>query len=281
MSFTTPITELIQKRTSWRSYSNLKIDEQKEKDLRAFISNPGPSPFGSRTAFHLIEAQAPARGKVPGTYGVIKGANRFIVGAVEKSEHNMEDYGYLFEKIILFATGLDLGTCWMGGTFNRTSYADKISLEQGHILPAICPVGLRAQKRTATDSVFRFAAGSRKRKPWSDIFFDNEFGKALSPDQASEFSIPLEMVRLGPSASNGQPWRIIKKDMLLHLFVTRSKTYKRLFGIDLQRIDMGIAMCHFEMTAREKGLKGKWTKMDPAASRLPAMTEYIASWETE
>lgn len=32
---------------------------------------------------------------------------------------------------------------------------------------------------------------------------------------------------------------------------------------DLQRIDMGIAMCHWALTAQEAGLHGEWAKVDP------------------
>jgi len=279
------IVELIKKRTSWRSYDNLGMDEEAEKDLRKFISNPGEPPFGSKTSFHLIEAKAPERGSVPGTYGVIKGANRFIVGTVERGENDLEDYGYQFEKIILFATQLDLGTCWMGGTFKRTSYAEKVSLKKGYALPAISPVGPRTQKRSTLDKAMRFSAGSKKRKSWSDMFFDRAFGKPLSRDDAGQFAVPLEMVRLGPSASNGQSWRIIKQDERFHFFGRQTKsllkTYKRAFGVDLQRIDIGIAMCHFEMTAHEMGINGNWCKMDHGQDSLPSGTQYFASWETQ
>ena len=33
--------------------------------------------------------------------------------------------------------------------------------------------------------------------------------------------------------------------------------------IKLQNIDMGIAMCHFELTARELGFIGDWNVNDP------------------
>ena len=32
---------------------------------------------------------------------------------------------------------------------------------------------------------------------------------------------------------------------------------------DLQRVDMGIAMCHFELSANEAGHNGQWTIADP------------------
>ena len=51
-----------------------------------------------------------------------------------------------------------------------------------------------------------------------------------------------------------------------------------LFGVqDLQRADMGIAMCHFELSAKELGLKGSWVVEDPALP-LPDKTEYVVTW---
>ena len=69
-------------------------------------------------------------------------------------------------------------------------------------------------------------------------------------------------VRQGPSASNKQPWRILKSADRFHLYLQRTRGYRNVFTRmaqvdDMQRIDMGIAMCHFELTARELGLSGK------------------------
>ena len=79
--------------------------------------------------------------KTLGTYGFIKGASVFIVGAVAKGEWAMEDYGYCMEKNILAATHLGLGTCWLGGTFNRSASASRISKRDDEVIPAITPVG--------------------------------------------------------------------------------------------------------------------------------------------
>ena len=46
---------------------------------------------------------------------------------------------------------------------------------------------------------------------------------------------------------------------------------------DLQRVDLGIAMCHFALVARESGLDGRWVVDDPGLD-LPAGVEYTATW---
>ena len=94
------------------------------------------------------------------------------------------------------------------------------------------------------------------------------------------------MVRLGPSASNKQPWRIVRDGGSWHFAIQRSLFYRtrtlRLAGIaDMPRLDVGIAMCHFELTARELGLRGSWRVADPGLEPHGARTEYSATWVSE
>ena len=67
----------------------------------------------------------------------------------------------------------------------------------------------------------------------------------------------LENVRLAPSALNKQPWRIVKQGENFHFFISNDKEEeKNLYNI--KNIDIGIAMCHFDLTCKEKGIKGKF-----------------------
>ena len=42
-------------------------------------------------------------------------------------------------------------------------------------------------------------------------------------------------------------------------------------------IDMGIAMCHFELSAVELGLAGKWEQMDSSFTGIDNL-QYVVSW---
>ena len=46
----------------------------------------------------------------------------------------------------------------------------------------------------------------------------------------------------------------------------------------MQRVDMGIAMSHFELTANELGLKGTWVIQEPKIEKPDRLTEYTVSW---
>ncbi|MGH4140908.1 hypothetical protein [Clostridium sp.] len=58
-----------------------------------------------------------------------------------------------------------------------------------------------------------------------NCFFETDGLVPLNEDSAGEYVVPLEMVRLGPSASNKQPWRIIKDKNAYHFFLCRTKGY--------------------------------------------------------
>ena len=231
--------------------------------------------------FELIELAGKEQDEIKtlGTYGFIKGASLFIVGAVVKGDRAMEDYGYCMEKNILVATHLGLGTCWLGGTFNRSASASRINKRGDEVVPAITPVGYPTDKRSMRDRTIRFFAKSNSRKSWEELFFCGDTRSPLTRSTAGAYVLPIECVRIGPSASNKQPWRCVKerdKDVF-HFYISRTPGYGEWFpDVSLQDIDMGIAMCHFEVALQEMNLKGSWqnVKFAPPQSTL----EYIVSW---
>jgi len=273
--------ETIKKRVSCRSFDGRPLDNNMKEKLRTFFRENTRGPFGNALRFELIDLTEAERAELKslGTYGVIKGASLFIAGAVVKGARAMEDFGYGMERNILFATTLGLGTCWLGGTLNRAGFARKIGLAAEELMPAISPVGYPAEKRSLTDRAFRFMAKSDKRKPWQELFFDEQPGNPLSKENAGVLEAALEGVRIGPSASNRQPWRIIREGASCHFFLARTPGYDKMLGeIRLQEVDMGIALCHFELAAQELKIPGSWKEAKPAFDA--GTLEYVVSWVT-
>jgi nitroreductase len=275
------IIETIKIRKACRTYSTRAIQPETLAELKQFLSSNKETPFGSNIRFQLIDFNELEIGELKNltTYGVIKGARQFIVGTVEKQPKAMEDYGYCMEKIILRATSMGLGTCWLGGTFKRNGFAGKINLGENELLPVISPVGYSGDKRSVVDRMFRFVAASDKRKPWNELFYLHDIETPLNKENSGSFDTVLECVRIAPSASNKQPWRIIKgrdKDAF-HFYLKRTSGYENIIkDIKLQNVDMGIAMCHFELSAEELGLKGNWSVTDPQIKS--GGMEYIVTW---
>ena len=274
--------ESIRMRTSSRSYDKRPLEPEKRKQIEDYLFSNKKGPFGSTVRFQMFGFAEEERGKTEnlGTYGVIKGTPLFIVGAVINTDKAMEDYGYCMEKNILVATSLGLGTCWLGGMFKRSAFARKIGLTADEVMPAVSPVGYTAQKKTLTDSLFKFLARSKTRNPWQELFYSNDFNTPLIKSDVERYATCLEAVRLAPSASNQQPWRILKEEgnNTFHFYLRRARMYTKSFRrIDLQKVDMGIAMCHFELSAKELGLKANWQQQGNRISSKDE--EYIMSWK--
>ena len=140
-------------------------------------------------------------------------------------------------------------------------------------MPAVAAVGYAVDEGFSKDRIRRMA-GSNFRRPPEELFFNGTFDTPLSPADSGAYAEALEMVRWAPSASNRQPWRIVRTSTGWHFYLARTKGYGKgtlLFAMlrlaDLQRVDMGIAMCHFELAARETGLAGGWVIEDPGSRR--------------
>jgi hypothetical protein len=280
------LINIIQNRFSCRTYQDQVIEPEKRETLSNYISRISPGPFGNLARFSVITATETDLKALQGlgTYGFIKNAPGFIVGAIHQGDYNLEDFGFLMEKIILFATELELGTCWLGGTFTKSNFSKKILLMNDEIIPAVTAVGHISKDPRKIDKVIRQVAKSDHRFAWDVLFFDTSFGIPLSENDAGDYKTALETVRLGPSASNRQPWRIIKNGNLFHFYLHRSNGYqenhylKALRAVDLQRIDLGIAMCHFELTARACRLKGHWKVFEYQKRTLKQNTSYLVTW---
>lgn len=281
-----PVTEVIRQRFSCRTYLDQPIDEQRQRRLTEFLAANPVGPLGTRARFALVAAtpddQEALRGL--GTYGFIKGATGFIVGAAERSPKDLEDYGYLMEHAILVATDLELGTCWLGGTFSKSRFAGKIGLRREETMPAVTAVGLIAQGSQTRDWIRERVQGNARLPP-EELFFEQQFGQPLPLASAGAHATALEALRWAPSASNKQPWRIVRTGNTFHFHLARTPGYGRgslvyslLRLADLQRVDLGIAMCHFELTARESGLTGRWVVEDPGIPKPDDRTEYVVSW---
>ncbi len=273
------IIQTIKNRKSWRTFDERQIPGEKKVQINFFLSGPHETPFGTKTRFILIDIkdQDAETVKHLGTYGTIEGASLFIAGASEITESRYVDFGYAMEKIILMVEKLGLNTCWMGVTFDKAGFSEKMGLKEGEELIACTPVGYAKQKRRLKDLAMRKFVSSDSRLGPDKLFFDCGFDRPLDMETAGEYLPALECVRFAPSASNRQPWRIIRHNdkKTFSLFLEYTKGYQYKYG---QQIDMGIAMLHFELACREMNISGRWTK-ESITPFDAADREYIATWK--
>jgi nitroreductase len=283
MKFENSIIDLIKKRTSTRTFESKEIDPNQFLKLESIlkdINEDAVALSGIKAKFVLssfINLDHKEEKKI-GTYGVISGAKNYIVGIVDQDEKNAHEFGYLYEKIVLAATDLGLQTCWLGGTFKKADFEQNMDLAENEKIAIVSPLGYKKDKPRMMEMAMRKVVGANKRKPWNELFYDKSPSTPLTEKEAAEYAIPLEMVRLGPSASNKQPWRVIKDGECYHFFLSRTKGYG-VAGFDMQLNDIGIAICHFELSAESLGLYGEWLENPPVIG--PSDWSYVCTWKAE
>ena len=143
MSAPRPVTEIIPLRFSCRTYLDAPIAEADRTALAGRAQSLREGLFGTPLRFRLVAATEENADALKGlrTYGFIRGANAFLVGAMSAGDRCLEDYGHAMEQLVLFATDLGLGTCWLGGSFTRSTFSRAIEAGDQERVPAVIAVG--------------------------------------------------------------------------------------------------------------------------------------------
>ena len=115
------------------------------------------------------------------------------------------------------------------------------------------------------------------RNPFESMFFDGSMDAPLMESSAGRLLEPLEAVRWAPSAVNKQPWRVIISRNAAHFFLKHGKGFSGGESGNMQKIDLGIALCHFYLSATEHGMNLRFS-LDKPEIAVPADLEYIASY---
>ena len=123
----------IKSRASVRTYTDEPLTEGEREALRRAFAEAVPGPFGATPRFlasrdeiedDAAHATTVKGGLRIGTYGMIVGPRVFISGVVPERPFACVDFGcHCLEGIVLRATEMGLGTCWIGGAFGRGAIA--------------------------------------------------------------------------------------------------------------------------------------------------------------
>jgi len=240
-------------RRSVRTFTEESVASEFIEKLSAYMKELD-NPFHIPIEFQILDAK---EHKVSSP--VLVGAQTYIVGKYQRQPNAELAFGYEFEKLMLCAVSLGLGTVWIAGTMDRKAFERAIEVKDGEVMPAITPIGYAANKKSIREGMMRKAIKADERMDFEKLFFDRNFEHPLKEADAGRFLLPLQMVRWAPSATNKQP-------------------YDREEIGDVQKIDLGIAMAHFEIAANETGQKGRFVQANPKLM-LPENTEYITTFE--
>ena len=172
------------------------------------------------------------------SYGMFTGVRNYLGLIGNKGDYlNSEKLGYYGELLVLHATALGLGTCWVAGTFDRAACPFDLS-EDETVICAIT-VGRVPDELSGKEKLIRVMT-HRKTKTIEQMCTS---GVPL-PDW---FISGMNAVMVAPSAVNRQPVMFTYRDGSV------SASVKDISG-EMLALDLGIAKLHFELGAGG----GKW-----------------------
>jgi nitroreductase len=247
------LLQAIERRISVRSYDERPVETELLERLIT-LSQTADHLTDARPRIELVSSAERTQriiSHVIGSYGLVLTPPHLLVGVMPReSEIARLDLGYVLEQVVLEATRLGLGTCWITGTYDAQSAGDTVGLAQGEVAAAVVALGHPSERgwgRIHTRTIRRLAGG-HKRKPLEEIVFTGRWGEPWSPNGADPTLVSvLEHARLAPSATNRQPWRFVVQPDGLALAV-----------VTLKPIDAGIVMAHAALTSGALGRKGQW-----------------------
>lgn len=249
------IAELVRARKSVRTFDGTPLRQDDRAKLEQYLSHI-ETPFDIPMEFRMLDAKE--RGL---SSPVVTGAELYAAGKIKRDPLAEVAFGVAFEKFVLYALSLGVGTVWIAGTMDRPAFERAMELGDDEFMPAVTPLGYPAKKRAIRDAAMRRAIKADTRLPFESLFFEDSFGKPLTAERVGTYREALELVRLAPSAVNKQPWRVVKQGDTFH-FYKKSSLPANPKG-DVQKLDIGIALAHFMLALEETGIAARAAQDDP------------------
>ena len=254
--------ELIRTRKSIRTFDGRPLLAEDRKALEDYVKTV-TNPYGVPISFVFLDAEEHGLSSP-----VLAGEHLYVAGKVHKVPHCGEAFGYSFEKLVLFAWSRGIGTTWIAGTMDRPLFEKAAAPGEDEMMPIVSPLGYPSEEKAEADTSLRAKVHADERRDPAEIFFDRNFSTPLSTDA---YEPVLDAIRWSPSAVNMQPWRVVKDGNAYHFFERHRDNYKKGAPLEIQKIDMGIAICNFMAAAG-----GTFSIADPGIERAENI-EYIAT----
>lgn len=222
------ILEAMDERRSRRLYSSQPIEPAVVTRLLEFIEAYNAE---SGMSIRFVEDGSAAFSSFRKSYGLFSGVRSLLVLAgPEQEPHLKEKAGYYGEKLVLQATMLGLGTCWVGGTFDSKHIQEQLSM--GEALVGVIPIGYVETLSFKEKMVHQMVAGK---------------SKSVEQLLQSESKVPsnildgIKAAQKAPSAANKQPVRFQYINEILTVYTNDDGKFNL--------VDLGIVKAHFELAA--------------------------------
>jgi hypothetical protein len=276
------IFDLMRSRRSCRSFQTRKLTPADHDELMNSVGRHSATPMlgTSPVRFEYISA--------PLTIWPPVNASEFLVAIVPKEYDRTAviDVGRSLQKIVVDATRMGLGTCWIGPGVDHASIGghlgDKFDPEKDHVV-CVCAVGYKSHYIPLFLRIFN--AQFKRRLPLSELFFANaDFEQSLDLDEApfKRFGRNYEVCQWAPSSYNGQTTRGVavmaqngaKDADVPHL--ERFDFYQTTESRYYAPVAAGIWVANWELGCEALGIQGQAAL--PSESNQDKLPRYDLSW---
>ena len=268
------VKDIIRRRKSVRTFNGVALRKEDRQKLERYLETLD-NPFDVPVKFRFLDAK-----EYELSSPVIVGTDLYIAAKVSRVPQSEIAYGYCFEKFCLYAESVGIGTVMLAATLSRKAFEKAMEVKDNEVMPAASPVGYPAEKRSVRETLMRKGLKADERLPFGALFFEGTFTESLTPEHAGQFRDALEMVRLAPSAGNRQPWRTVVCGDKVHFYEKKTKSMSDSPLGDIQKVDVGIALAHFDLTLKETGTDGRFMSENPGFKIDDGM-EYIITYEVK
>ncbi len=224
------IYQAIFKRKSVRKFEAAPLDEATLSKIRSFISTLRPLFPEIQTELRFLNGD-----DVRGMFKVT--APHYLAIFSEERGSYAANAGFLLQQVDLFLSANGIGCCWQGGPKPIRKVRGGEGLEYIIMIAFGRP----------TEPIHRSGIADFKREPISQITDIKGLDDILEP------------ARLAPSGMNNQSWYFTGGNGIIH-----AHSAKSLVTDSMNRVNVGIALCHMWLAATHAGRDVEFA-FDPTA----------------
>jgi nitroreductase len=167
--------DVISARKSVRGYADKPVEEEKLSKILE-TARLAPSWANKQCCRYVVVKDKAKIQELSGRFGWLKQASVIIVACADPKDsgdrngmnYYLVDVGISMQQLVLAATNLELGTCWIGA-FDEAKVKKVLQVPENIKVVAMTPLGYPADKEGIGSKLIKTAIGSDKRKPLEEI----------------------------------------------------------------------------------------------------------------
>ncbi len=236
-------------RKSVRKYNMELLPSNELAGIKEYVSNVEPLEKDIKVEFAYLSTED-VKNLLP-----IK-APHYLCIYSEKTGNYLMNAGFMIQQVDLYLSSKGIGSCWLGMAKPSKEVPTQLKGMEFVIMLAF---------GGSLESVHRSDLSEFKRKDLAEV------GTATGVEEI------LNAVRFAPSASNSQPWFITGDAAKLQVHREKLGIVKAVLYDKMNKIDIGIGLCHIFMTAKTLGKDATLDYDEKDEGMAPKGFQYMTS----